>query len=105
MIIDKVDIVEGFNARSKAENNLRALQIAKTHNKAVCAGSDVHFYFELGRGRTIANQEIEEALRKGHCVIEGEESNYYLAHGLSVSIEKIKSLIKMTKLHWSSVEE
>ena len=84
-------------ARSKAENNLRALQIAKIHNKSVCAGSDAHFYFELGRGRTIANQEIEAALRKGNCAIEVEESNYYFVHGLSVSIEKIKSLVKMAK--------
>lgn len=93
-IINKLDLVEGFNARSKAEDNLRAFQIAKRYNKALCAGSDVHFYFELGKGRTIVNEEIEDALRKGNCKIEGKESNYYLVHGLSVSLEKIKSLVK-----------
>jgi len=93
-IVKEVDLVEGFNARSKAEDNLRAFQIAKKNNKFVCAGSDAHFYFELGRGRTIANEEIEEALRKGDCEIEGKESNYYFVHGLSVSMEKIKGWLK-----------
>lgn len=94
MIIDKLDLVEGFNARSNEEDNLRAFQIAKKYNKALCAGSDVHFYFELGKGRTIVNEEIEEALRNGNCEIEGKESNYYFVHGLSVSLEKIKSWLK-----------
>lgn len=93
-IINKLDLVEGFNARSKAEDNFKAIQIAKRHNKALCAGSDVHFYFELGMGRTIANGEIEKALRRGDCEIEGNESNYYFVHGLSVSMEIIKSWLK-----------
>lgn len=93
-IINKLDLVEGFNARSKAEDNLKAIEIAKRYNKALCAGSDVHFSFELGMGRTIANEEIEEALRKGDCEIEGKESNYYFVHGLSVSMEKIKGWLK-----------
>jgi len=93
-IINKLDLVEGFNARSKAEDNLKAIEIAKKYNKALCAGSDVHFSFELGMGRTIANEEIEEALRKGDCEIEGNESNYYFVHGLSVSMEKIKGWLK-----------
>lgn len=93
-IINEVDLVEGFNARSKTEDNLRAFQIAKKYNKASCAGSDAHFYFELGRGRTISNEEIEMALRTGNCEIQGKESNYYFVHGLSVSMEKIKSWVK-----------
>lgn len=93
-IINKLDLVEGFNARSKAEDNLKAIEIAKRYNKALCAGSDVHFSFELGMGRTIANEEIEESLRKGDCEIEGKESNYYFVHGLSVSMEKIKGWLK-----------
>ncbi len=93
-IINKLDLVEGFNARSKAEDNLKAIEIAKRYNKALCAGSDAHFSFELGMGRTIANEEIEEALRNGDCEIEGKESNYYFVHGLSVSMEKIKGWLK-----------
>ena len=89
-----MDLVEGFNARSKAEDNLKAIEIAKRYNKALCAGSDAHFSFELGMGRTIANEEIEEALRNGDCEIEGKESNYYFVHGLSVSMEKIKGWLK-----------
>lgn len=93
-IISRVDLVEGFNARSRQEDNRKALQIALKHNKPICAGSDVHIYFELGMGATIVTGEIEDCLRKGRSKIEGMESNYYLVHGLSVTIEKIKSWSK-----------
>ena len=57
------------------------------------AESDAHLYFEIGRERTIVNGEIKKELKKGNMKIEGEESNYYLVHGLSVAIEKIKRVM------------
>ena len=62
------------------------------------AGSDAHLGFEIGRGRTIVNSEVKEALRTGKTKIEGEESNYYLVHGLSVAMEKAKNSIASHKI-------
>lgn len=89
-IADKVDLVEGFNARSKSFHNSKSLKLADTFNKFMTAGSDAHLYFEVGNGTVYVEENIEKALKKGATNIEGNESNYYLVHGLSVLIEKIK---------------
>lgn len=93
-IVDKVDLVEVFNARSRKADNERAYELAKKFKKPQTAGSDAHFGFEIGRGRTMVNSKIIEALKKGETKIEGTESNYYLVHGLSVAMEGIKGLRK-----------
>lgn len=87
-----VDLVEGFNARSRKEDNERAYELATKFKKPMTAGSDAHLGFEIGGGRTIVNSEVKEELRKGKTEIEGEESNYYLVHGLSVAMEKVKKV-------------
>lgn len=92
-IVDKVDLVEAYNSRSKKEGNEMAYELAKKFKKPMTAGSDAHLGFEIGRGRTIVNSEVKEALKNGETEIEGKESNYYLAHGLSVAMEKIKRVM------------
>ncbi len=89
-VINKVDLVEGFNARSKSAHNVKSLKLANTFNKFMAAGSDTHVYFEVGGGIVHADGDIENDLKKGNTKIKGTESNYYLVHGLSVLIEKIK---------------
>jgi predicted metal-dependent phosphoesterase TrpH len=91
-LINRVDLVEGFNARSRKGDNERACELVKKYKKPMTAGSDAHLSFEIGRGRTIVNSKIKEALKSGETKIEGEESNYYLVHGLSVTMEKIKGV-------------
>ena len=52
--------------------------------------------FEVARGRTIVNSEnseVREGLRMGKTEIEGEESSYYLVHGLSVAVVKVKEVL------------
>ena len=93
-IVDKVDLVEAFNARSRKGDNERAYELAKKFKKPVTAGSDAHLGFEIGRGETIVNSEVKRELKKGKTKIEGKESNYYLVHGLSVMMEKIKGGIR-----------
>lgn len=87
-----VDLIEGFNARSKKEDNERAYELAMKFKKPMTAGSDAHLGFEVGRGRTIVNSEVKGELKKGKTKIEGEESSYYLVHGLSVMMEKVKRM-------------
>lgn len=38
------------------------------------------------------NSEVREELKRGDMKIEGEESNYYLVHGLSVAMDKVKRM-------------
>jgi len=40
----------------------------------------------------------KEELKRGDTKIEGEESNYYLVHGLSVAMEKVKANHKITQI-------
>ena len=91
-IITKVNLVEGFNARSKPIYNIKSLMLANKFNKALTAGSDAHLYFEIGRGTISTEENIEKSLKNGKTKIKGTESNYYLVHGLSVLIEKINGL-------------
>jgi predicted metal-dependent phosphoesterase TrpH len=93
-IVDRVDLVETFNARSRKEDNERAYELAKRFKKPMTAGSDAHLGFEIERGRTMVDSEVKEALRKGKTKIEGEVSSYYLVHGLSVAMEKVKGLMQ-----------
>jgi predicted metal-dependent phosphoesterase TrpH len=49
-IIDQVDMLEVFNARSLfPEDNAGALALAEAHGKLKTAGSDAHTLYELGR--------------------------------------------------------
>jgi len=95
-IIDKVDLVEVFNARSKKRDNRRALHLAANYNKPVIAGSDAHLPFEIGRGSTIvpAQVDLKNAIIDGLTKVEGCESNFYLVHAMSFAIEKFKGNLK-----------
>lgn len=93
-LLKYIELIEAFNARSPKSLNVGALELARKFNKSMTAGSDAHLGFEIGRGITIITSEIEEALRKGEARIEGKESNYYLVHGLSVAMEKIKRVMR-----------
>lgn len=49
-IIGAVDIIEGYNARVvRDEDNYRALEYARSHDRPVSVGSDAHTVQELGR--------------------------------------------------------
>lgn len=88
-LINKVDLIEGFNARSKPFNNVKAIKLADKFDKPMTAGSDTHLYFEMGGATVSVEEDIENALKIGSTKIEGKESNYYGVHGLSVLIEKL----------------
>jgi len=82
-IIEKVDIIEGFNARIRHESdNEKAKEVARRHGIAVAAGSDAHFPWEIGRaGIEIAPfstpQEFLENLRQAQ--IFGRRTPYIFA--------------------------
>ena len=91
-LLKYVDLIEGFNARSPKSLNEKAKELARSFRMPMTAGSDAHLSFEIGGGRTIVNDGTKGELKRGDTKIEGEESNYYLVHGLSVAMEKVKDL-------------
>jgi len=92
-IISKVDVVEGFNARVTKSYNERSSLLAEKFDKGKSAGSDAHLSFEIGKGRVIVENDLRDSLITGKTKVVGEESNYYLVHGLSVSSEKVKKIL------------
>jgi predicted metal-dependent phosphoesterase TrpH len=70
------DCIEGFNARclSKTYNDL-AYDFGKEHDLPIIAGSDAHFFNEVGNGGIIIGQEnIREAIMKKDLAIYGHRS-------------------------------
>lgn len=91
--VEKVDFVEGFNARSTKNLNNSSQKLAKKFMKPVTSGSDAHSPFEIGHGLTFVDVEIEKALRTGKTKIGGVETNYLVTHGLSVGMEVFKKFL------------
>jgi predicted metal-dependent phosphoesterase TrpH len=92
----RVQIVEVLNARSSRSTNLKARELALRLGKAICAGSDAHTAFEVGRAVTIMNgsseEDLREALTKGRARVFGSESSS-LVHLLSFACKVIKKLL------------
>lgn len=64
-LASKVDAIEIFNARSNNQTNDKAETLAKEHNSPMVAGSDAHFYREIGVVRTVFSDiSSEEIIKK-----------------------------------------
>jgi len=61
----KVDGIEVFNARNviKKEND-KALELAKKNKLAQIGSSDAHFSYEIGRGYTLFDGSLKNAIKK-----------------------------------------
>lgn len=71
-IKNKVDAIECFNARMLFKsNNEKAEQIADKLKLAKTAGSDAHFWFEVGRAYTIFDGNLRTALKYKKTRYEG----------------------------------
>jgi len=73
--LKKLDGFETFNSRNtfRWENEL-AVQFAQKHKLAQTAGSDSHFYYEIGRAFTLFNGSLRNAIKKRKTVIMGRIS-------------------------------
>lgn len=64
-LLTRIDVIEAFNARSTVRANQRALALAATLGRPVLAGSDAHWYREVGRAKTwVAPFANEDDLRR-----------------------------------------
>lgn len=103
--LTRVDAIEVFNSRSKT--NFEALQLASDFKKPMTAGSDAHFYFEIGRGKTMIKNanyglsELKKEILSHRTSIEGvntpkyvESLSLFLKHVKKRKIPRSKSLLK-----------
>lgn len=81
-LIRKIDVIEGYNARTSMEENNRAQELAKEYNLPVIAGSDAHFKGEIGLARTImddvtSQEDVRKFITKFKTQVTGKETPPY----------------------------
>ncbi|RLJ01436.1 MAG: metal-dependent phosphoesterase, partial [Candidatus Aenigmatarchaeota archaeon] len=59
------DAIEAFNSGNLGEPNKKAIEFAKTHNLTMTAGSDAHYWKDVGLAYTVVDDDPIEAIRKG----------------------------------------
>lgn len=70
---NKIDAIECFNARMMFPwNNKKASEIAESLGIAKTAGSDSHFFFEIGTACTFFEGSLRKALKEKKTVPEGK---------------------------------
>jgi len=98
-LIEGVDLIEAFNARTPHEANIKAKALAHRFHKPETAGSDAHLSVEIGRARIIFPQESEDpeelrnVLLHGKRMIIGKESPVAV-HIPTMAIEICKKFVK-----------
>jgi predicted metal-dependent phosphoesterase TrpH len=96
-LLPQVDILEGFNSRIPLPaDDLAAQKLACRFGKALGAGSDAHFSFEVGRAWVDMEpfdspQSFLASLRRGHIV--NRKKTAYLLAGFTFST-KVITLMK-----------
>jgi predicted metal-dependent phosphoesterase TrpH len=83
--LKKLDGFETFNSRNtfRWENEF-AVQFAQKHKLAQTAGSDAHFYYEIGKAFTLFNGSLRDAIKKRKTVIMGRISPLPIGRTLSM---------------------
>lgn len=72
-IIEDVDAIEVLNSRCLF--NRKALNLCMEHNKCMLAGSDAHFYREIGKASTIFANDPKTCIAMNKTEIGGNISN------------------------------
>ena len=68
---NKIDAVECFNARTLPGDNAKANKIADKLSIAKTAGSDSHFFFEIGTACTIFDNDLRDAIKSKKTEVYG----------------------------------
>jgi len=59
-LLSRIDCIEVFNSRLSQHKNLRAHLLTKELNCPVLAGSDAHFYCEIGNSMVMIDEDISD---------------------------------------------
>ncbi|WP_128694471.1 PHP domain-containing protein [Methanoculleus taiwanensis] len=97
-IIDRIDIVEGFNARnpSPAENDLAAAY-AQELGKPISAGSDAHLPYELSR--TYVEIPLFDDPKTLLTALDGASATIRRAHPVNRHLSKVVQRVKEAAGH------
>ena len=89
-----IDGVEGFNGRQfLGYKNKKVQDIAKRYYIAMVAGSDAHFWFEVGSSFTVFNGDLRRALKLRKTRLFGT-TRYVFPGSFLTAVEKMKNLFK-----------
>ena len=67
----KIDAVECFNARTLPGDNKKAVNCAERLKITKTAGSDSHFFFEIGTAYTIFDDDLRAAVKRKETKVHG----------------------------------
>lgn len=70
-INNKIDAIEAINARNFSFSNTKAIKAADKYNICKIAGSDTHFFFELGKAYTEFEGDLKKAIKNNKTRIYG----------------------------------
>ena len=98
-VVNRVDVIEALNGRTRQLENLKAKALALQFNKPVIGGSDAHFGFEIGCERTIFEdasstlEDIKKHIVNGRRMLIGKESSY-IVHAFSFGAQVVKYALR-----------
>ena len=80
-IAEKVDAIEVFNARTRFAFNEKVRLLTVRMNKPMVAGSDAHFYWEIGNAKTIlplfnSEGELKKNILEGKTTVESSSHTF-----------------------------
>jgi predicted metal-dependent phosphoesterase TrpH len=91
-LVEKIDLIEGFNSRTRDIDNKKAVQLAERYKKPVIAGSDAHFLSEIGASKVIIDSnDIFGGILKGQAKIESKPTPLFM--------QSLSQMIRYLKLH------
>jgi hypothetical protein len=99
-IVNHVDLIEGLNGRMSHAQNDKAQNLAILAGKPVIAGSDAHFFFEIGCVRTLFSDsqeslsDLKKLILKDERTLVGKESPYFV-HALSFGVETFGRILDL----------
>jgi hypothetical protein len=79
-LIRRIDVIEGFNAKTSESRNMLAQTLARRHRKPIIGASDAHAAEEIGNAATLVGcssiDGIKEALIRGKTRTTGLKLSY-----------------------------
>ena len=95
----KIDAIEVFNSRCSRKVNQKAEELFRNSNIGITAGSDAHFYFEIGRGwigleECLNEEDVRKAILKRKLCYGGD-----ITHPLAESLSQIIKALKLKKVY------
>lgn len=79
-LIERVDLIEGFNSKTSASRNKLAQQLAYRYKKPLIGTSDAHHASEIGNGKTLVYapdvSAVKHALTQGKTEIVDSKLSY-----------------------------